>query len=93
MRLLLPLALILIGAVTGLAVRALVRRLLGRRRGGTPGPAALAAGGGALAGLWVRDVLDVNALGPEAGALVAALAGSAVAALAVCLLAPVRRRR
>lgn len=93
MRLLLPLALVLIGAGTGLAVRALVRRLLGRRRGGRAGPVALASGGGAIAGLFTRDVLDLNALGPEAGALVAALAGAAVAGLAVSLLSSPRRRR
>ena len=93
MRLLLPLALVLFGAVTGLAVRALVRRLTRRRRGGAAGPVALAAGGGAIAGLWVRDLLDLNALGPDLGTLVAAFAGSALAGLAVSLASRSRRRR
>ena len=85
MRLLLPLALVLFGALTGLVVRALVRRVTGGRRGGAALPVALAAGGGAIAGLWVRDALDANALGPELGTLAAALAGSALAGLALSL--------
>ena len=93
MRLLLPLALVLVGALTGLAVRALVRAVLGRRRGGRAWPVALGGGGGAIAGLFVRDALDLNALGPEAGALAAAVAGAATVALAIALSARVRRRR
>ena len=93
MRLLLPLALVLVGALTGLAVRALVRAVLGRRRGGRAWPVALGGGGGAIAGLFVRDALDLNALGPEAGTLAAAVVGAAVAAFSVCLLArPLGRR-
>ena len=93
MRLLLPLALVLIGALTGLAMRALVRRLTGRRRGGPAGPIALASGGGAIAGLFVRDLLDLNALGPDLGTLAAALAGSALTGLALSLAWRRRRRR
>lgn len=93
MRLLLPFALVLIGAVTGLGVRALVRATLGRRRGGRAGVVALGAGAGAIAGIWVRDALDLNALGPELGTLVAVVAGAVGVALPVALLANPRRRR
>ncbi len=93
MRLLIPLALVLFGAVTGLICRSFVKWLTKRRRGGSPRVAALAAGGGAIAGLWVRDVLDVTDGDPLGASLLAALAGAALVGTLVSLASPGRRRR